>query len=203
VSTPSSRTARQKHETHLRIRAAAARLFGERGVEATKVADICEEADIARQTFFNHFPTKADVLTELFEVGLDLNWAVMQSVCERAPTTRERLRLYLEEITEATIAAGPMHRDLSAQVIRAGRSSSTREEQDRLHEIFRSLVDRGLELGDVTRRHDPAVLAQLLEGAVTTLIGDWISGDDFEVESRARQLADAVADALEKRSDES
>ena len=46
-------------------------LFGERGVDATKVVDICERADIAHQTFFNHFPRKREVLVELFQAGVD------------------------------------------------------------------------------------------------------------------------------------
>ena len=163
-SQPLTRHDRRKLETRSRIRSAAAELFGERGVDATKVADICEQADIARQTFFNHFPSKTDLLREFFAVGIDFTRAAMDSACQRGATTRERLRLFLEDITGAAIEVGPMHRDLTAQVIRTGREAFAAEQPGRLSEVFQVLVDRGLELGDVTRRHEPAVMAELVEG---------------------------------------
>ena len=55
----SNRLDRRKQETRARILEAAVELFGEVGFEATKVADVCERADVARQTFFNHFPSKS------------------------------------------------------------------------------------------------------------------------------------------------
>lgn len=194
-----SRHDRRKLETRNRIRSAATELFGERGVEATKIGDICEQADVARQTFFNHFPSKADLLREFFRVGIDFTWAAMDSACQRGATTRERLRLYLQDVTEAAVQVGPMHRDLTAQVIRAGHDSPGEERSSRLSDIFLTFVQRGLELGDVTRRHEPQVLAALVEGAVTTLVGDGAARGDFDVTTRAHQLADLVADALEKR----
>lgn len=41
---------------------AAIRLFAEQGYERTTVAQIAEAADVVPKTFFNHFPTKEDVL---------------------------------------------------------------------------------------------------------------------------------------------
>ena len=60
-----SRTERNKREVRGRIVAAARELFDERGIEATKVETICDQADIALRTFFNHFPSKRDVVHQL------------------------------------------------------------------------------------------------------------------------------------------
>ncbi len=51
-----TRRERRKREVRGRILAAAVGLFDERGFGATKVAEICERADVAHKTFFNHFP---------------------------------------------------------------------------------------------------------------------------------------------------
>jgi len=56
-----SRADRRKQETRDRIREAAVELFMEKGFEGTKISEICEQADVARQTFFNHFPSKREV----------------------------------------------------------------------------------------------------------------------------------------------
>ena len=60
-----SRRERRVREVHDRIVAAAMDLFGTRGVESTKIDEICEAADIAQKTFFNHFPTKQHLVLNL------------------------------------------------------------------------------------------------------------------------------------------
>ena len=202
MSNQVSRHDRRKLETRSRIRAAAVELFGEQGVDATKVAEICESADVARQTFFNHFPSKAELLRDFFRVGVDFTCAAMDSACERGATTRERIRLFLEDVTRAAVEVGPMHRDLTAHVIRIGHESLTEAQSRRIADVFLGLVRRGLDEGDVTRRHAPEVLAELLEGALSSLMTDWSARPRFDVTTRARQLAELVADALEKRPDE-
>ncbi|GAA4630885.1 TetR/AcrR family transcriptional regulator [Actinoallomurus vinaceus] len=49
---------RKKVETREALRAAAIRLFLERGPSAVTVNDICEAARVSRRTFFNYFESK-------------------------------------------------------------------------------------------------------------------------------------------------
>ena len=50
-----------------RILAAAFDLFLAQGVSATTIEDICERADVANRTFFNHFATRQDMMRALAE----------------------------------------------------------------------------------------------------------------------------------------
>src|SRR3712207_6628936 len=52
------RRERRKAQTRAEVRAAAQRLFAERGFEAVTIADIAAAADVAVQTVFNHFESK-------------------------------------------------------------------------------------------------------------------------------------------------
>ena len=198
-SQPLTRHDRRKQETRDRIREAAVELFAEQGYEATKVAEICEGADVARQTFFNHFPAKSDLLRDLFQVGIDLHTAQMDAACERGKTTRERIALFFGDVLAAAISVGPFNRELVAHILQASHDTMTVEQRRRISDASLTLVQRGLELGDVTRLHEPEVLAELLEGALMALMGDWGARDDFDPARRASQLAALVADALEKR----
>jgi AcrR family transcriptional regulator len=55
---------RKKQRTRQALRQAAARLFLERGFEATTIADITTAADVAPRTFFSYFQTKEDVVLD-------------------------------------------------------------------------------------------------------------------------------------------
>src|SRR5262245_64316436 len=62
-----SRRERKKERTRQEIYRAAMELFVARGFEAVTVEDICHAADVAKGTFFLHFPTKDTLLLEYGE----------------------------------------------------------------------------------------------------------------------------------------
>ena len=197
-----SRVDRRKQETRARILEAAVELFGEVGFEATKVADVCERADVARQTFFNHFPTKGDLLAELYRVGGDWISTTLDSAFERGATTRERLHLFFTDAIAAAVGVGPANRDLVAHVVHS-RPGPDRPQQMRLiSSLFQGFVRRCLAGGDVTRRHSPEVLAALVQSALGALFLEWAERGGFDPARRATELAALVADALEVRPDE-
>ena len=201
-SQPLSRGDRRKQETRERILEAAVELFGEVGFEATKVADVCERADVARQTFFNHFPAKSDLLAALLGRGGDFISATLDSAYQRGASTRERLALFFHDVIAATIEVGPLSGDLVAHVVNA-RPDPDRTAQARLiTSLLQGFVRRCLADGDVTRRYAPEVLAALVQGALGALVHDWAERGGFDPTRRAADLAALVADALEIRSDE-
>ena len=66
-SSGATRRERRKHELRERILEASRELFDAQGVATTTVAEICERADVAQKTFFNHFETKPQLLREIAE----------------------------------------------------------------------------------------------------------------------------------------
>lgn len=197
-----SRRERRKRETRDRIREAAVDLFIEQGYESTKISEICERADVARQTFFNHFPAKRDVLVALFDIGLEMMAATLDSVCERGATTRERLRLFYGELLEPAVGLGPFGRDIVYHVVNSTDDAERHDLAGHVSSSFLELVRRGVILGDVTRRYDAETLAQLVEGGLVTVIRDWTTRGGFDPMERVGQLADLTADAIERRPDE-
>jgi AcrR family transcriptional regulator len=55
---------RKKERTRRLIADTAARLFAERGYEQVAVRDVAREAEVAEQTVYNYFPTKAQLVTD-------------------------------------------------------------------------------------------------------------------------------------------
>ena len=59
-------SAAEKQKSHERILDAAARLFRERGIEATSVADVMKAAGLTHGGFYKHFPSKQALVAEAF-----------------------------------------------------------------------------------------------------------------------------------------
>ncbi|MDD9369194.1 MAG: TetR family transcriptional regulator [Acidimicrobiales bacterium] len=67
---PPGRRSRKRRSTRTALATAALDLFEEKGFVATSIEDITERADVARRTFFRHFPSKEAALlpdTEEYE----------------------------------------------------------------------------------------------------------------------------------------
>lgn len=58
---PPGRREQHKRETRAALQAAADRLFGERGYQATTVRDIAEAAGVTERTFFRYFAAKEEL----------------------------------------------------------------------------------------------------------------------------------------------
>src|SRR5246500_1830274 len=70
-SAPVSRRERKKGRTRADIYNAAMNLFVRRGFDSVTIEDICDAADVARATFFLHFPAKEALLIEYGERAND------------------------------------------------------------------------------------------------------------------------------------
>jgi AcrR family transcriptional regulator len=192
-----SRRARRKLELRGRILAAAAELFDERGFAATKVADLCERADVAHKTFFNHFGSKQDLLRELAGESLRQLLADVEAARKQGRSTRERLERFFAVMAERVCESGPMRRELVTELVHAVHDSSAKSEHARkLHEAFGALVQDGLAAGDVTRRHDAETLTEVILGAYYVLMFNFANLDDFPIRRQALAAARFLADAL-------
>src|SRR5581483_324603 len=62
---------RKKRRTRESIVRVATRLFATRGYDATTIAEIAEEAEVAPSTLFTYFPTKADLVFSLVDAATE------------------------------------------------------------------------------------------------------------------------------------
>jgi len=84
--TKPNRRERHRAETRDRIIRAASRLFSERGVAATTVEEITNEADVGKGTFFNYFSSKEDLLAHVCKLKMGkIREVVSRSIRSREP----------------------------------------------------------------------------------------------------------------------
>ena len=187
---PLGRRERRKLEVRNRILEAARALFEKHGVEATKVQAICARADIAHKTFFNHFPSKGHLLREVAQEGVARLVLDIEAVRKLPVSSAQRIRSFFEQIAANADEAGPMQRELLTEMIHVAHEEGAGPEQARqLHDAFGALIDEGLAAGDLTDRHPPETLTDMLMGAFYVLMFNWANLDDFPLREHALATA--------------
>lgn len=71
IPRPLSRTQRKKALTRARLLRSAYRLMSTRGIDATTISEITDEADVGFGTFYNYFETKDDIAGQVLDCVID------------------------------------------------------------------------------------------------------------------------------------
>jgi AcrR family transcriptional regulator len=194
-----SRRERRKLEVRARIVASGLELFRERGVAHAKISDICERADVAHKTFFNHFPSKQDLVRQIAQHAIGELLIDIETARKRGTNTADRLACFFHGMAQRSVEAGPMFREVVSELVHVVHESGSRsDEARRLHDAFGAIVADGLAAGDVTRRHDSETLTEMIMGAYYVLIFNYANLDDFPLSEQAAAVARFLGDALAK-----
>jgi AcrR family transcriptional regulator len=167
-----TRRARKKERTRQEIFAAAMELFAKRGFDAVTLEQICAAADVARATFFLHFPAKSALLwewnrqvAEEFRAGLR----------EPRKSAVAEIRALVEHISEKLISQADVMTALLRDFFATHAAAGAREGRE-LHALFEELVRRGQKLGELRRAVDP----RLCVAVVMSTAGAILSGAVWE-----------------------
>jgi len=82
-------------EKHKHIIREAARLFRERGFSGVSVAEIMQATGLTHGPFYNHFPSKEDLIAKSLEHGMQSTLAGIEQVGNSVEKTEEYLDRYL------------------------------------------------------------------------------------------------------------
>ena len=183
----------------MRILEASISLFQQNGVEGTTVVEICEVADVAHKTFFNHFQSKRELLREIAREGVEKVLVHIEESRKAGASSSARIQGFFEGVAEHADEAGPMQRELLSEIVHIGHESGDGPEQARkLHDAFATIVREGLATGDLTQRHSPETLTEMLMGGYYVLMFNWANLDDYPLHERALETARFLTDSMVK-----
>jgi AcrR family transcriptional regulator len=169
ASPKTSRRERKKQRTRRQIFRAALELFEEQGVEAVRIEQICERADVAKATFFLHFPSRSALLTER---ALELAAELSASLPDPRTTAAAELRAVLGQLSECRSP------ELTAAVLREGGEA--------LRGLLHDIVERGQRRGELRRDVSPQLVAAALLASAGAVIGE--RGSSLPPAERTGQL---------------
>lgn len=169
---------RKKQRTRREIHGAAMALFAERGFEAVTLDQICEAADVARGTFFLHFPSKGALLRELErELADEL---AGRSFAEPRDSALAEYRTLVERLLGDWPRRRGLRADLLAAMLREGLVPShpaDAEVQPGLRELVEGVVRRGQQRGELRRGVAPALAATLFLATAAALLTSGASSE--------------------------
>lgn len=164
------------HIRRPQILEAASQVIGERGIAATRIADIAEQAGTSGPAILYWFDSKDELLAEALRFAEDRFYDSLTDRLERADDPGERLRLLIE----ASVGDydWTLWMELWTRALRDEKISETRLHlDDRWRTEIVDVVRVGQERGDFAAEDDPervaTILASLLDGlAVQATLGD-------------------------------
>jgi AcrR family transcriptional regulator len=187
-----SRADRRKLEVRERILGAAFDLFLRQGVKSTTIEDICERADIANRTFFNHFATRQDMLRALAEGRLANPFDMVVELT--AQPVRNRLISAFDGIAAALVRSGDTYRDMIGEM--AATVGYAVQRSTGLHDDVLELIDDGITSGEVGTRHDAGTMTDIVVAALAGGIVNWAVDRTYALETNLHDLGAALADLL-------
>jgi AcrR family transcriptional regulator len=201
ASTPGGgRRERKKRELRARIYGSARQLFLEQGFEATTVEQIASAADVAPATFFNHFQSKNGLLREMTgEVFAHID-ALVETYLLAPGTTRQRIAAFVGRAASDIADARELAHDVVMELIAtSARPGELLPYLSRVREPFTAVIRLGQAAGEV--RDDAGVdfLAEMVVGALNAAVVNWVNDSDYPLETRLRQAAAFICDAIEPR----
>jgi AcrR family transcriptional regulator len=187
-----NRLERRKLEVREKILAAAFDLFLGQGVAATTIEEICERADVANRTFFNHFATRQDMIRALAERRLvNLHDVVFDRADEAIPA---RLVGVFDDVAAALAKSGDTYRELIGEMLAT--SGYGVQRGFNLHDTFAELVKEGVARGEVSATHDAETLADIIVGALSGGIVNWTVDRTYSLQTNLHNLGVALAELL-------
>jgi AcrR family transcriptional regulator len=171
---------------------AAIELFQQRGIRGAKIEDICERADVAPRTFFNHFETREHLYQEIAQQRAMQLAALFEEIAPDPRPVRELLPDLFGRIADY-LDARPLYRELVGEMLHvrlAGGSEAVRERS--LGSAAHHFVARAAARGEISAPVRPEVLADLLLGALTTALGNWSASPSYDLRRELREAAAAL-----------
>ncbi|HYL57910.1 MAG TPA: TetR/AcrR family transcriptional regulator [Candidatus Acidoferrales bacterium] len=168
----------KKAEQRRAILNTAAALFRKRGYEATRVRDIVERLRISEVTFFNYFPTKDAVIMAFAVEMLDVSIATVKRELERHDrSVSERIRSVIRQWATSWDEDPEFHGLVAKQSgLMTDATGILREKGLQLYRQYERLFAEGQKRGEIRADQKPLHLAEMMEGMLILIAGNWVSG---------------------------
>jgi AcrR family transcriptional regulator len=172
-------------EQRERILGAARTLFSTQSPDQVTMSDVAKLAGVARATVFNHFNSKHALLEAITEEMFAYYAGMLETALEDrdSPTAALVLAMFAQMGTGIEAFHGfykGIFREIAKINLGLDEGGYGERARERANRLLIDLFSRGIERGDIDRRHEPAALASAFEAIVNGTIVHWLYDDATE-----------------------
>jgi AcrR family transcriptional regulator len=151
------RRGRKRRATAHRIFKSAIELMQKDGFNGVSIEQICERADVARATFFQHFSSKAALMSVFTDL---VRQRIEDELAKELLAPTNQLRLIVEHLQQLTTELGPIAPDLlSAFVTEPGGGFRIDDPETGMVQLIVGIVKQGQAEGTITANWSPEEVA--------------------------------------------
>ena len=193
---PVSRRERKTQQQRRRVFEIALALFARHGFDEVPVEAITEKADVAKGTFFNYFPSKADVLVAFWAEVVEDVLSYGESI--RGESGRACFHQFFKYLARRVRADVDIFDIL---VRRVGQEPSLYDIDQRTAQrelaLFERFLETGHRSGAFMHGQDPALVAEIVGDLWLGSLRKWIfTGRKFSLEKRLGKKLDLLWSAV-------
>ncbi len=194
VADQPSRRSRKKEQTRRGIFSAAMVLFSAQDYDAVTIEDICERADVAKATFFLHFPSKAALLTEFNE---RLTATLEKRLTEVEGTAEDKLRFMVSALVDDWEQNAEIMRKMVREFLdQPSLPKAATEANAGILDLITGIVREGQRGGEFSKTVAPDLIAAALVASWGSFISAWSSERNDIPQSAGEGLLNIMLNGL-------
>jgi AcrR family transcriptional regulator len=162
---PTEKTEARRTRTRARIVRAALELVAQGGYREAQVAAVAKRAEVATGTVYRHFPSKADLLTEVFRVASQHEVDAVAHAAEEAADAPARLSAAVETFARRALRGRRLAWALLAEPVDPAVEAERLQFRRAYAQVFERAIEDGVAAGELPPQ-DAAFSATALVGAI-------------------------------------
>ena len=190
------RRERQKQEVRGRIHQSAIQLLEEKGFEAMMVDELCEQANVARKTFYNYYSSKDELMQALSQSLFYAETANMIDMAlENHSSVAQRLCFVFRSIGDALSQYEALERILLQYTLQNISFEDGRASQQlaQVNQAFERLFAQGEEYQLPVSKQ---LMTEMAVGMTFSMVLNWVNNVDYDLDSRIDELSQFLLKTL-------
>ncbi|MDT3699806.1 MAG: TetR/AcrR family transcriptional regulator [Thermincola sp.] len=174
--TQKTRFERKKAATKEKIFNTAIDLFLQKGYEETTVDEIVEKADVAKGTFFNHFPTKDALLSYLGQQRVAILGDLLEKEFGKVSSSKEQIFTWLRVYGRINEENKEITALISREIFKTFFYGGEAEKQNilQLSGLLAEIIKKGQQQGEFRQDFSPKKGADLFIGMYFFTLFQWL-----------------------------
>ncbi|CAA0085648.1 Uncharacterised protein [BD1-7 clade bacterium] len=192
---PLSRREKNRLNMRGRIKKAATLLFVDQSIEATSVTEIANAADIAEKTFYNHYPTKRDLLSDMSDEMIRLCNRLVEDAANNASDFDTAVNRAYQNLADEMTAYPALAKGLVNFVM----SQSTHDQLPAETMTFMPVLEVGRKHQSLSDQFDIAFLDRMLTGTHYNVTLHWTNNPNDNLQQQMEHAAAFLLQSAKKR----